>query len=40
MNTKQVKTFLLELQELIIQRIEQIDGKSFRRDAAKPMLKE
>ena len=33
MNTKQVKTFLLELQELIIERIEQIDGKSFQRDS-------
>jgi coproporphyrinogen III oxidase len=28
-----VKEFLLELQELIVQRLEQVDGKAFRRDA-------
>ena len=33
MNTQPVKEFLLELQELIVERMEQIDGKPFRRDA-------
>ena len=32
MNTAQVKEFLLDLQELIVQRMEQIDGKPFLRD--------
>ncbi|NTV95479.1 MAG: coproporphyrinogen III oxidase, partial [Thiobacillus sp.] len=32
MNTDKVKEFLLELQELIVERMEQIDGKPFRRD--------
>jgi coproporphyrinogen III oxidase len=31
-NTEKVKEFLLELQELIVERFEQIDGKPFRRD--------
>ena len=33
MNTQPVKEFLLGLQELIVTRMEQIDGKPFRRDA-------
>ena len=33
MNIDQVKTFLLELQELIVERLEQVDGKKFRRDS-------
>jgi coproporphyrinogen III oxidase len=33
MNIQPVKEFLLELQELIVERMEQIDGKPFRRDA-------
>ena len=33
MNTQPVKEFLLELQELIVERMEQIDGQSFRRDS-------
>ena len=33
MNIDQVKTFLLELQELIVERMEQVDGKKFRRDS-------
>jgi coproporphyrinogen III oxidase len=33
MNTQPVKDFLLELQELIVERMEQIDGRPFRRDA-------
>jgi coproporphyrinogen III oxidase len=33
MNTQPVKEFLLELQELIVERMEQIDGKPFRSDA-------
>lgn len=33
MDTARVKTFLTELQELIVERIEQIDGKSFQRDS-------
>jgi len=33
MNTQPVKEFLLELQELIVERMEQIDGQTFRRDA-------
>jgi len=32
MDTARVKAFLTELQELIVERIEQIDGKSFQRD--------
>jgi coproporphyrinogen III oxidase len=32
MNTARVKEFLLELQELIVERMEQVDGKTFRRD--------
>jgi coproporphyrinogen III oxidase len=32
MNTDRVKEFLLELQELIVERMEQVDGKTFRRD--------
>jgi coproporphyrinogen III oxidase len=32
-NIDQVKTFLLELQELIVERMEQVDGKKFRRDS-------
>ncbi|MBI5937636.1 MAG: oxygen-dependent coproporphyrinogen oxidase [Betaproteobacteria bacterium] len=32
MNTGQVKEFLLNLQDLIVQRLEQIDGKPFLRD--------
>ncbi|MCU0933843.1 MAG: oxygen-dependent coproporphyrinogen oxidase [Thiobacillaceae bacterium] len=32
MNTERVKEFLLELQELIVERMEQVDGKTFRRD--------
>ena len=32
MDTARVKEFLLELQELIVERMEQVDGKSFRRD--------
>ncbi len=33
MNTQPVKEFLLELQDLIVMRMEQIDGRAFRRDA-------
>jgi coproporphyrinogen III oxidase len=33
MNTNQVKEFLLELQELIVERLEQVDGKPFRQDS-------
>ncbi len=33
MNPQQVKEFLLELQELIVGRLEQVDGKPFRTDA-------
>ena len=33
MNTQPVKDFLLELQDLIVDRMQQIDGKPFRRDA-------
>jgi len=33
MDTARVKTFLTELQELIVGRIEQIDGKKFQRDS-------
>ena len=32
MDTSRVKEFLLELQELIVQRLEQVDGTPFRRD--------
>ncbi len=32
MDTSRVKEFLLELQELIVERMEQVDGKTFRRD--------
>jgi coproporphyrinogen III oxidase len=32
-NIDQVKEFLLELQELIVERMEQVDGKKFRRDS-------
>lgn len=32
MNTARVKEFLLELQELIVERLEQVDGKPFQRD--------
>ena len=32
MDTARVKEFLLELQELIVERMEQVDGKTFRRD--------
>lgn len=32
MDTSRVKEFLLELQELIVQRLEQVDGTAFRRD--------
>ncbi len=32
MDTGKVKEFLLELQELIVERLEQLDGRSFRRD--------
>ena len=32
MNKERVKEFLLELQELIVERMEQVDGKTFRRD--------
>ena len=32
MDTARVKTFFTELQELIVERIEQIDGKAFKRD--------
>ncbi len=32
MDTRRVKEFLLELQELIVQRLEQVDGNPFRRD--------
>jgi coproporphyrinogen III oxidase len=32
MDTNKVKEFLLELQELIVERLEQVDGKPFRRD--------
>ena len=33
MNIAGVKNFLTELQELIVERIEQVDGKTFRRDS-------
>ena len=33
MDTDRVKEFLLELQELIVERLEQVDGKPFRSDA-------
>jgi len=33
MDTARVKIFLTELQELIVERIEQIDGKTFKRDS-------
>ncbi|MHB1100545.1 MAG: coproporphyrinogen III oxidase, partial [Burkholderiales bacterium] len=33
MNIAGVKDFLTELQELIVERIEQVDGKTFRRDS-------
>ncbi len=33
MNTQAVKDFLLQLQELIIERMETLDGKAFRRDS-------
>ncbi len=33
MDTARVKEFLLELQDLIVQRLEQVDGTPFRRDA-------
>ena len=33
MDTARVKTFLIELQQLIVERIEQIDGKKFKRDS-------
>jgi len=33
MDTARVKTFLVELQELIVERLEQVDGKAFKRDA-------
>ena len=33
MDKLKVREFLLELQELIVQRLEQVDGKTFRRDA-------
>ena len=33
MDTARVKEFLLELQELIVERLEQVDGKPFRSDA-------
>ena len=32
MDTARVKTFLTELQELIVERLEQVDGKAFQRD--------
>jgi coproporphyrinogen III oxidase len=32
MDTERVKTFLLELQELIVERLEQVDGNPFRQD--------
>ncbi|MBT9613526.1 MAG: oxygen-dependent coproporphyrinogen oxidase [Burkholderiales bacterium] len=32
MDTVRVKTFLTELQELIVERLEQVDGKAFKRD--------
>ena len=32
MDTARVKEFLLELQELIVERMQQVDGKTFRRD--------
>jgi coproporphyrinogen III oxidase len=31
-NSAAVKEYLLELQELIVERLEQVDGKSFLRD--------
>jgi coproporphyrinogen III oxidase len=31
-DTSRIKTFLTELQELIVERLEQVDGKSFQRD--------
>lgn len=33
MDTHRVKEFLLELQELIVERLQQVDGRPFRRDA-------
>jgi coproporphyrinogen III oxidase len=33
MDTTRVKTFLAELQELIVERLEQVDGKAFKRDS-------
>jgi len=33
MDTARVKTFLTELQELIVERLEQVDGKTFQRDS-------
>ena len=33
MDTARVKTFLIELQELIVERLEQVDGKKFQRDS-------
>ena len=33
MDTARVKTFLTELQELIVERLEQVDGKKFQRDS-------
>jgi coproporphyrinogen III oxidase len=33
MDINKVKEFLLELQELIVERMEQVDGKTFRRDS-------
>ena len=33
MDTGKVKEFLLELQDLIVERMEQVDGKKFRRDS-------
>lgn len=33
MDTSKVKTYLLQLQELIVSRMEALDGKPFRRDA-------
>ena len=33
MDTQQVKEYLLKLQDLIVERMEQVDGKKFRRDS-------
>ena len=33
MDTARVKTFLTELQELIVERLEQVDGQAFKRDS-------